>query len=179
MQPPSEPVQRDDKGRFVATEAQGPTAEQKADLLLRFQLGQLSVEDYLEQSGEMSAYLEQQGIRGGTEGVKQAVAEQYKQSWEEATAEFLKSSDWPGGSQNLEIIGLKLSQLGLVDAEDKVAALTQAYEAMKKSGTIFQEKPAPVTAPTATDAVTDAVNSARSFEDIRSAVGARATLWGR
>jgi hypothetical protein len=138
------PSETDERGsRFFKPEPTGISEETKADLLLRFQLGQLSAADYVEQSGEISAYLERKGISGGLDAVQEVVAKKYEQSWQDATGEFLKNSDWPGGQRNLKVIGLTIQNLGLTDAEDKVGALTAAYNEMKRNGTIFTETPAP------------------------------------
>jgi hypothetical protein len=143
MQPSSGPVQqRDERGRFAKAE-QVVSDETKADLLLKFQLGQISASDYIEQSGAMSEYIETNvGIQGGVEGVKQVVAKHYEQSWADASKSFLAQSDWPGGEKNKNLLGLTIQKLGLQDAEDKVAALVAAYADMRREGLIFEEKPA-------------------------------------
>jgi hypothetical protein len=142
MQPtqPSEPV-RDERGRFAKTE-QVVSDETKAELLLKMQLGQISVEDYVEQSGAVSEYLEtKMGIQGGVEAVKQTVAKQYEQSWADASKSFLaQQSDWPGGEKNKNLLGLTIYKLGLQDAEDKLAAMVAAYADMKREGLIFEEE---------------------------------------
>jgi hypothetical protein len=142
MQPaqPSEPV-RDERGRFAKAE-QVVSDETKAELLLKMQLGQISVEDYVEQSGAVSEYLEtKMGIQGGVEAVKQTVAKQYEQSWADASKSFLaQQSDWPGGEKNKNLLGLTIYKLGLQDAEDKLAAMVAAYADMKREGLIFEEK---------------------------------------
>jgi hypothetical protein len=66
--------------------------------------------------------------------------EQYMADWASATQVFLNGplgSSWPGGQKNLEIISMTLQKLGLTEAEDKVAALGQAYAEMKQTGTLF------------------------------------------
>jgi len=57
------------------------------------------------------------------------------------TAGFVASpegADWPGNAKNVEIIGVKIAELGLTDAPDKFAALFQAYEALKATGVLFE-----------------------------------------
>jgi hypothetical protein len=114
----------------------------KADLELKFKRGDISAADYIEQSGAVKDYLERQGVP--VEALKATLEksqlDQETQSWADATQVFLHGpagSDWPGGDKNLELIGLKLQSLGLVDAHDKVAALAQAYNSLKSTGMIF------------------------------------------
>jgi hypothetical protein len=99
----------------------------------------------LERSGAVKEYLENQGIPIDDlrEAVQEKSSTRFEQSWADATQEFLNGpygADWPGGDQNLEIIGLKLQQLGLTDAEDKVGALAKAYADMKSNSQV-QENP--------------------------------------
>jgi hypothetical protein len=125
--------------RQAAPTATG-SAEQAAanvELELRFKRGETSAKDYIEQSGAVDEYLESRGI--SVENLRVVSSERFEQSWSDATQEFLNGpagSDWPGGNENLEIIGQKLRELGLVDAEDKVAALAEAYASMKTSGEV-------------------------------------------
>lgn len=126
----------------AAKKAAEDAAVFKADLELKFKRGEITTSDYLEQSGALKEYLEKQGVPLDAlrESVNRTQDSAEAQSWEDATKEFLNGpagKDWPGGDNNLEIIGLKLQSLNLVDAKDKVAALAQAYAAMKATGTIF------------------------------------------
>jgi hypothetical protein len=57
--------------------------------------------------------------------------------WAQATREFLASPEgqnWPGGSNNLTIMGYLLRENGLADAEDKVAALKSVASEMRARG---------------------------------------------
>jgi hypothetical protein len=57
--------------------------------------------------------------------------------WQTATREFLASpegQDWPGGANNLQILGWLLQTHGLEAAEDKVAALQAVAAEMKDRG---------------------------------------------
>jgi hypothetical protein len=117
-------------------------ADIKAALELKFKNGEISTADYLEQSGAIKDYLQRQGVP--LDALKAAVDTnhdtQYKTSWEQATEQFKSSaagSSWPGGDQNKNMIGLLIAQMGLLDAPDKVSALSQAYEQMKTTGMIF------------------------------------------
>jgi hypothetical protein len=81
--------------------------------------------------------LESRGV--SVENLRVVSSERFEQSWSDATQEFLSGpagSDWPGGNENLEIIGQKLQELGLVDAEDKVAALAESYASMKSNSQV-------------------------------------------
>ena len=137
----------------AAEKAATDRATALVELELKFKRGEISAADYIEQSGAVSEYLEKQGISVESlrESVDQTRSRSFEQSWAEATEIFKNSpagQDWPGGQKNLEIIGMKLSSMNLVDAEDKVAALAQAYAAMKASGTLFPyETPAAPAAP--------------------------------
>jgi hypothetical protein len=143
----------------VAQQAAEEAAEAKVELELKFKRGEIDAATYIEQSGAMTAYLAKQGIP--VEALRDAVTHNQEtaetQSWAEATEEFLHSpagADWPGGQKNLGIIGDKLAVLGLTDAKDKVAALGQAWSAMRATGSFFPEAvvdavPAPVVAPAA------------------------------
>lgn len=139
----------------AAQKAAEDEATLKAELELKFKRGEINAADYIEQSGAMKDYLAKQGVP--LDALRNAVTQSQEtaetQSWADATKVFLNSpagSSWPGGDKNLALIGDKLAALGLTDAEDKVAALAQAYEAMKTSGTIFPyEPPAPTPTNTA------------------------------
>lgn len=114
----------------------------RAELDLKFRRGEISTQDFLEQSGEIDTYLEKKGVsvttlRETIHGAQQATV---TQSWADATQRFLNSeagADWIGGPKNLEMIGLLIQKLGLVDAEDKFVALTTAYNEMKRTGMVF------------------------------------------
>ena len=117
----------------------GDEAERQAELRLKFERGELSPADYLEQSGALDVALAERGF-----DVERASNDQLEKSWAEATEEFLNGpagSDWPGGPQNLKIIGSQIIAMGLQDAENKVAALSTAWEEMKKAGTVMPVGP--------------------------------------
>jgi hypothetical protein len=129
----------------TATEETPLEVAQRVELDLRFRRGEISVSQYVEQSGAVKQYLENQGIP--LDDLRSAIQEKnntrFEQSWADATEEFLNGpygSDWPGGNQNREILGMKLVQLGLEDAPDKVQALAQAYAAMKSENRVAENK---------------------------------------
>lgn len=126
----------------IAQKAAEDAAAAKADLELKFKRGDISASDYIEQSGAMDEYLTKKGIPVDAlkDVVEQRQNSKVEQSWADATAAFLQSpsgADWPGGARNLEVIGLKIQSLNLVDATDKVAALAQAYASMKATNMMF------------------------------------------
>lgn len=137
----------------------------KADLELKFKRGDITAADYLEQSGAIKTYLEKQGVPLAdlqTEATKRE-NERYATSWNEATEEFKNGpagKDWPGGPINLEIIGGKLAMLGLTDAQDKVAALAQAWNIMKSENKYVPYTPPVKTEDTSADAAAKAVADA-------------------
>jgi hypothetical protein len=111
----------------------------KAELELAFKRGELDTATYLRESGALAEALQQAGF-----DLEAAARQQLASGWEDAVARWLQSDagrDWPGNEQNLRVIGLEIEALGLVDAEDKLAALTQAWAAMKKAGTVFSTAP--------------------------------------
>jgi len=142
QQPTVEGVREDPAAAAAAKAAAEQSIVDKAELELKFKRGEITADAYLEQSGAVKTYLEKQGVP--LDELKRSIEDGrsrgFEQSWADATQDFLKSAagrDWPGGDKNLNIIGLKLQELGLVDAEDKVAALAQAYASMRQTGVIF------------------------------------------
>jgi hypothetical protein len=99
---------------------------------IAFRCGQLTIPEYLEKSRFLDKYLEERGLN-----IERVAQRDYQQSWADATNTFKTTaagSDWPGGNKNTNLMGMKLIELGLTDADDKVAALRAAYEALKKDG---------------------------------------------
>jgi trimeric autotransporter adhesin len=127
----------------AAEDAAAAKTAANAELELRFKRGELSASEYLEQSGAVSDYLAKQGIPVDAlrEQIEQSRGQKEVQSWSNATEVFKQTvgADWPGGERNREILGYKLAELGLTDAPDKVAALGQAWAAMKASKMIFND----------------------------------------
>jgi hypothetical protein len=162
---------RDERGRFTRTD--DPVA--KVELDLKFKRGEISTAEYLEQSGAVAEYLEKQGVP--LEDLRAAAQERagarFEKSWADATTEFLNGpagNDWPGGTKNLELIGLKLAALGLTEAEDKVAALAQAYAELKASGELHKNPAVEMH---------NAMASATSHEELREIARRSSGLFGR
>jgi hypothetical protein len=113
---------------------------ERTQLEIAFKNGSLTTAEFLQKSHAIEDYLNSQGVDLNTlrETTQQHEAQSFEQSWEVAVQEFLKDSDWPGGSRNMHLCQTQLVAMGLENAEDKVAALQAAYQAMKQSGTIFE-----------------------------------------
>lgn len=117
----------------------GRQVVERAEAELALRRGEITAAEYLEKTNAVQEFLAERGF-----DLDQAAGEQYERSWAEATQEFLNGplgSDWPGGPKNLNIIGMKLQELGLTEATDKVAALGAAFEQMKKDGLVFSTEP--------------------------------------
>jgi len=115
----------------------------KADLDRRFKAGEISAADYIEQSGALRDYLDKQGIPLDAlrASVEQSQGTAYEQSWAQATETFLRSpagATWPGDDRNRELMGMKIIELGLVDAPDKATALAQAFGELRRTNMLFQ-----------------------------------------
>ncbi len=162
---------RDDKGRFTAQPTE-LTPAQRTQLDTEFRMGRITVEQYLEKTGAVGTYLTERGFT--LDDVKATAERKYTESWASATEAFLLNSDWPGGERNLKLIGNKLAAMGLTEAEDKLAALNQAYAALKADQTLF-----PPDAPGAggvSGEVADKFSSATSHEEILRLARAAAGL---
>lgn len=107
------------------------------NLEMKMKRGEITVQQYLNQSGELARSFDQ--LAKDRLGLDPATVKEtrFQNSWAGATQTFLDSeagADWPGGNANREILGLKLAELGLVDAEDKVGALATACAHLKAEG---------------------------------------------
>jgi hypothetical protein len=107
---------------------------------LAFQRGEIDAKTYIERTGAVGDWLASQGIDIDQlrEQTQQHEAQSFEQSWADAVQEFLKDSDWPGGSRNMHLCQTQLTAMGLEHAEDKVAALQAAYNELRKNGTLFE-----------------------------------------
>lgn len=129
---------RNNQGQFQSQADHELDVIAKADLELKFKRGEISTDDYLAASGAIERHLEAQGISvevlRETSQAKQV--ERVTQGWEQATNEFLRSvegSTWLGGDENKNTIGKILEENKLVDAEDKVGALKEAFRYMQEN----------------------------------------------
>jgi hypothetical protein len=136
-QPTEQPAERprdSDTGRFVARNDE-PDPVAASEIELRFRRGEISTEDYLAQSGAIERHLEANGV--SIEALQAATAERTTASWQSATEEFLKTSDWPGGEINLQRMSEVLKNMGATDYPN-VENLKSAYEYMKANGLIAE-----------------------------------------
>jgi hypothetical protein len=170
---PRDPV----TGQFASKEL---NAAEMYELEMKMKRGEISVPQFLAQSGELARHFDQLAKdRLGLDpnAVKEA---RFQQSWASASEEFLQSeagSSWPGGDANREILGLKLAELGLTDAEDKVGALATAYAHLKAEGKLQAN-------PELVKRERERFESATSHEELnalarRSLGMAPRQLWGR
>jgi hypothetical protein len=161
-----------ESGRFVAARTDDPVAA--ADLELKFKRGELSSQEYLEQSGSIRTYLESQGvpIEELRDSVDRNRAQSEIQSWQQATAEFLNSPegrDWPGGEANKNLLGETLAQM---DATDSPSAenIAIAYRWLKENGKLL---------PNPEIETRKAISSANSPEELRSILHSGSSVFGR
>jgi hypothetical protein len=177
LQPASTETQRDSAtGRFVAKEdADKATQEElvrKSDLELKFKRGEISAADYLDQSGAIETFLATNGI--DLEALKTTSEEKAGQrlatTWESATAEFLKTSDWPGGDGALAEIGRTIQSLGL-EGSPSVESLQAAYADMKRRNAVPKNSETELH---------NRIASAKSPDELRQILGrGSSSLFGR
>lgn len=146
----------------------------QTELELKFKRGEISTQQYLEESGAIEEYMASHGapMEAIVQTVHEAQAQQEAQSWSDAVETFLQSpagASWPGGENNLEMMNLQIRSLGLEGAPDKGAALAQAYQSMKQKGMIFQP-PTEVRAANELVALQEAMANTSSPEEIRQAM---------
>ena len=127
-----------------------PAADEKKrkDELLTMQLdvmsGKMSIDDYIVKSGAVEKYLQSKGL--STDELKEATQERKSNkevnAWEAASEAFkaLEGNDWPGGEQNLKLIGYKLAEMNLNNSPS-VESLQKAYDSMKADGIVFPVVP--------------------------------------
>lgn len=167
VQPTNTPAEPTVDPAVAAAEAQAAAdaeVARKAALEVQFRNGTITTAEYLEQSGALADVLASKGI--SIDSLKKAVDQNADTaetlSWQDATNQFLNGpagADWPGGSKNLKQIGDQIILMGLTDPSsstyqpDKVAALAQAYAALKSEDRLFpgDEVPAEVVAPVTTE----------------------------
>lgn len=120
---------RDSNGRFVSEEDASAEVARRAELDLKFRRGELSVEQYL---AENPAVLNEYMKRNFNLDAQEIQGKSFEKSWADATSEFLAQSDWPGGDKNQRMMVEILEANNLQDSEDKVAALREVYDYMRK-----------------------------------------------
>jgi hypothetical protein len=178
-QPQQTEQPRNDRGQFVAAQ-QTITLEERAALDLAFQLGQVSMSEYLERSNSVSDYLANQGIR--VEDLREQVAEKQSemvtQSWQAATDEFLAGAGnwWPGGDSNLAKIGAVLVEMGCEESPC-VENLRRAAEYLRDNGQLVET--AETKAHNQAVEVERIINETTDPYKLRSMLQPGQGLWGR
>ncbi len=138
---------RDSQGRFTADHSRNanqhrtlpdtvrsddPAAEaaRQADLRTKMLSGAITVDQYMVQSGAVERALSEAGISPAA--LREVSDQRYQQSWQASVDEFLKSSDWPGGQENLKLLGEKLIEMNATDTPS-VEVLQRAYVDLKRA----------------------------------------------
>jgi hypothetical protein len=152
---------RNDRGQFTT-----------AELDLQFRTGQIDGRTYLERSGI------------DVDALPQTSDRQFQQSWADATEEFLHSdagATWPGGLKNRDLLGKIIQSNGLLDAEDKVAAMAEAYAFAKANNLLVDDQGIPLGGRAQIDqlyADTAKSGTPPTAADIRYAMGDRSSIFG-
>jgi hypothetical protein len=163
---------RDENGRFTSSVDDEAARQQKiyndSQAELAFRRGEISVKQYIENTNAIPEMLEGYGIsiEDLQATAQQRDAEAYAQDWQQATQTFLAGpgNEWPGGEANKINLQNALVSLGLMDADDKVGALVQAYEYMKRHDALI---PYAQTSPGVQAAVNKEIENASPEELIR------------
>jgi len=132
---PAERPRDSESGRFVARTDDDPVA--KADLEIKLRTGQITTEQYLAESGAIERHLEANGV--SIEALQAATAERTTASWQQATQEFLASSDYPGGEGNLKLMSDTLIAMNATDYPS-VENLRRAYEYLKSNNKLLPNR---------------------------------------
>ena len=114
-------------GQFVsktAKEQQEAEIVRRAELDSAYRTGQITLADYVKQSGIVDEVIAERQQYAQQEN---AELETYGQTWQEASAEFLQKSDWPGTEENVRRLQNAIVELGLVD-KPSVESLRAAYQ---------------------------------------------------
>jgi hypothetical protein len=100
----------------------------------------------LEKSGAFERYLEKQGLDIGKlkAATEKSQSDTVNDQWKTATDQFTEKVkageiDYPGGQQNMKMMGITLAQLGLKPSLD---SMEKAWAHMKKEGLVFAVEPA-------------------------------------
>jgi hypothetical protein len=150
-------------GRFVerTDDNTASDAAAKAELELQFKRGEITAAQYIQRSGAVTEYLQNEGIDPAA--LREVSGKRLADSWASATEEFLAGpgASWPGGDANKNTLGRILTEQNLIDAEDKVAALAAAYR-YAKDNNLLVETPESV--------LVQKIGSARTAEELREAL---------
>jgi hypothetical protein len=138
------------------------TADELAALSIRMSQGDPSaLEEFIEKGGVVDKILEKRGIK--PEELKKVMEQDrsndFQRRFDTARDEFLKSSDWPGGTRNGKLMGYKLVELGLADNPSK-DNFQKAYDALKAEGLLDARVEETTTTTTTTETKTEPVKAA-------------------
>lgn len=155
-------------GRFISEQqAQQDEAAQiaaRAELELQFKRGDITTQEFLEQSGAIDSYLASQGV--SLDDLRQATEKNYTTNWENATSEFLaQHPEWPGGEHNRELMGQAIIDRGLQD-QPSSETLERVYDALRKQN-LLTANPETVAA----QKQYNDISRANSVEEIRKLAG--------
>jgi hypothetical protein len=143
MSQPSPPARDPRTGKFVSRqpaqqqtqqeiEAESLRVYEKTRLEQQFRLGEITAEEYLARTHAVDNYLAARGVDVDELAATGSAA--FEQSWVQATEAFLNSpegADWPGGENMREAIAQVIAEENWIDADDKQAALAEAWKFMK------------------------------------------------
>jgi hypothetical protein len=131
---------RDAQGRFVREQtpeekAAGELqAANRADLELAWKRGDITGEQYLEQSGAVATYLQNHGMNpDALATVSDAI---YQNTWQAATEQFLNSPEgesWPGGEANLVMASKLLEENPELMNNPSADALAAVWNYMREN----------------------------------------------
>ena len=153
-QPTTDPPARDAAGRFVKQPMDAADAAQQrfvdaADMQLKFQRGEITVQEYIERSGILAEAVEKAlDEQGVSEILEERQCQKEIQSWQDATEKFLRSeegADWPGTEANKIQLGKILQEfqspegLPLLELPDRQEAITLAWNYMKEHPELIKE----------------------------------------
>jgi|SRR5712664_1403410 len=150
-QPPASVTPRSVRAKTPAESEQEVLDRTEARLaLIR---GEIDIDEYMGRTHAVETFLAEKGF-----DVDAAAADQFESSWAQSVQTFLRDTPegqtWKGGQKNMEIIGNLLRSHGLVDAEDKVAALRAVAAEMRSKGLEFDGDVTPEQMIEATDKAT-------------------------
>jgi hypothetical protein len=158
-----------DQDRSVVVADPALEAARQAELRAQMVRGEISVDEFMLQSGALNRVLAAENI--DVNALREITAQKYEQNWATATQEFLASSDWPGGEINRQRLGETLISMGATE-KPSVDNLRRAYQILKDKNMIAE---------TVEAIQAQKISAARTPEELRDAIGYRGNtaLWGK
>jgi hypothetical protein len=133
-------------GRPEPTDEETHAAEvvRQTELQLKMQRGEITVQQYLAESGAIKSYLESQGVSldAVRAHAESAQASSFEAQWARAAREYLDGPGsegkgaWKGGQQNLAQVQLALEHLGLAESPS-VESIEKAVAYMRQNNLEF------------------------------------------